>query len=124
VHLREPGQSAKKHSHRTKPARSGFTTVVWHAEHFASVETEVVRGSRKGAVDACVNVYPTARSPGSPEQDSPQSINAQAGIVALTDDGHCVQNHELMPRALEYAPNVRPGGDGSLQDYNLVAKGS
>ena len=27
----------------------------------------------------------------------------KAGIVALTDDGHCVQNHELMRRALEYA---------------------
>ncbi|MEN9900723.1 MAG: Dihydroorotase, partial [Pseudomonadota bacterium] len=28
---------------------------------------------------------------------------AKAGVLALTDDGHCIQNNDLMRRALEYA---------------------
>ena len=30
-----------------------------------------------------------------------------AGVVAITDDGHCVQNNELMRRAMEYCADVR-----------------
>ena len=35
-----------------------------------------------------------------------QGALAQAGVVAITDDGHCVQNHELMRRAVEYARSI------------------
>jgi dihydroorotase len=38
----------------------------------------------------------------------------QAGVVAITDDGYCVQNNELMRRALEYARDVRFAGAGPL----------
>jgi dihydroorotase len=47
----------------------------------------------------------------------------KAGIVALTDDGHCVQNHELMRRALEYARMFGLVIMDHCQDYNLVGKG-
>ena len=42
------------------------------------------------------------------EELAPIGSLKQAGVVALTDDGHCVQNHEVMRRALEYAAHVRP----------------
>ena len=30
----------------------------------------------------------------------------KAGVIAITDDGHCVQNNDLMRRACEYAKDV------------------
>src|SRR5207245_11639076 len=47
----------------------------------------------------------------------------QAGVVAITDDGHCVQNHELMRRAVEYARMVGLPVLDHCQDYNLVGNG-
>jgi dihydroorotase len=43
----------------------------------------------------------------------------KAGIVALTDDGRCVQNHEVMRRALEYARMFGLVVMDHCQDYNL-----
>src|SRR6185295_19420122 len=37
------------------------------------------------------------------EELAPIGSLKQAEVVAITDDGHCVQNNELMRRALEYA---------------------
>nr|MBA2241809.1 dihydroorotase [Chthoniobacterales bacterium] len=48
---------------------------------------------------------------------------AQAGVVAITDDGHCVQNNELMRRAVEYARMVGVPVLDHCQDYNLVGNG-
>jgi dihydroorotase len=47
----------------------------------------------------------------------------QAGIVAITDDGHCVQNHELMRRAVEYARMFDLAVLDHCQDYNMVGNG-
>jgi dihydroorotase len=46
-----------------------------------------------------------------------------AGVVALTDDGHCIQNHELMRRALEYATMFDLPVMDHCQDYSLVSDG-
>jgi len=43
--------------------------------------------------------------------------------VAITDDGHCVQNNELMRRAVEYAKMFSLPVLDHCQDYNLVADG-
>ena len=48
---------------------------------------------------------------------------AQAGVVAITDDGHCVQSHEVMRRAVEYARMVGVAVLDHCQDYNLVGNG-
>src|SRR5205823_1971530 len=42
---------------------------------------------------------------------------------AITDDGKCVQNHELMRRAVEYARMVGVPVLDHCQDYNLVGNG-
>jgi dihydroorotase len=47
----------------------------------------------------------------------------QAGIVAITDDGHCVQNHETMRRAVEYARMFELPVLDHCQDYSLVGDG-
>ena len=114
VHFREPGQSAKETiaSGARAAAAGGFTSVVsWIQE--------------KAAKEAVVNVYVTgAITKGiAGEELAPIGSLKKAGIVALTDDGHCVQNHELMRRALEYAGMFGLVIMDHCQDYNLVGKG-
>jgi dihydroorotase len=57
------------------------------------------------------------------EQMAPIGSMAQAGIVAITDDGHCVQNHEVMRRAVEYARMFDLAVMDHCQDYNMVGSG-
>src|SRR6266704_1884985 len=77
------------------------------------------------ASGVCVNVLPTgAISKGlAGEELAPIGLLAQAGVVAITDDGHCVQNHELMRRAVEYARMVGVPVLDECRDYNLVGSG-
>ena len=44
-------------------------------------------------------------------------------MVAITDDGHCIQNHELMRRACEYARMFGLPVMDHCQDYSLVTDG-
>jgi dihydroorotase len=44
-------------------------------------------------------------------------------VVALTDDGHCIQNNEVMRRALDYARMFDLLTLDHCQDYNLSAGG-
>jgi len=57
------------------------------------------------------------------EELAPIGSLAQAGVVAITDDGHCIQNHEVMRRAVEYARMVNLPVLDHCQDYNLVGNG-
>jgi dihydroorotase len=79
----------------------------------------------KARAEACVNVFPTgAITKGlAGEELAPIGSMRKAGIVALTDDGKCVQNHEVMRRALEYAGMFNLTVMDHCQDYNLVGKG-
>ena len=57
------------------------------------------------------------------EELAPIGSLKQAGVVAITDDGHCVQNNELMRRALEYAQMFDLPVMDHCQDYSLVSDG-
>ena len=72
-----------------------------------------------------MNVLPTgAISKGlAGEELAPIGSLAQAGVVAITDDGHCIQNNELMRRAVEYARMFGVPLLDHCQDYNLVGHG-
>jgi dihydroorotase len=72
-----------------------------------------------------VNVYVTgAITKGiAGEELAPIGSLKQAGVVAITDDGKCVQNNELMRRALEYAKMFNVPVMDHCQDYNLVSDG-
>ena len=129
VHLREPGQSAKETiaTGTRAAAAGGFTSVVCMpntspAVDNPSVVTWILEKARNEAV---VNVFPTgAITKGlAGEELAPIGSMHKAGIVALTDDGRCVQNHEVMRRALEYASMFGLVVMDHCQDYNLVGKG-
>lgn len=129
VHLREPGQSAKETiATGTKcAAAGGFTSVVCMPNTSPSVDNASVVTwiLEKAKAEAVVNVFPTgALTKGiAGEELAPIGAMHKAGIVALTDDGHCIQNHEIMRRACEYARMFNLAVMDHCQDYNLVGKG-
>jgi len=129
VHLREPGQSAKETiaSGSKAAAAGGFTTVVCMPNTSPSIDSASVVSwvLEKARAEACVRVLATgALSKGiAGEEMAPIGALKKAGVVALTDDGRCIQNHELMRRALEYAKMFGLVVMDHCQDYSLVGKG-
>src|SRR5688572_10866154 len=129
VHLREPGQSAKETiATGTKAAAAGgFTSVVCMPNTSPSIDSPSVVAwvQDKAAAEGCVNVFVSgAITKGiAGEELAPIGSLKKAGVVALTDDGHCIQNHELMRRALEYARMFDLVVMDHCQEYNLVGKG-
>ncbi len=129
VHLREPGQSAKETiaSGAKAAAAGGFTTVVCMPNTSPSLDSASVVTwiLEKARAEACINVLPTgALTKGiAGEELAPIGALKKAGVVALTDDGRCIQNHELMRRALEYAKMFGLVVMDHCQDYSLVGKG-
>jgi dihydroorotase len=129
VHLREPGQSAKETiATGTKAAAAGgFTSVVCMPNTSPSIDSPSVVAwvQDKAATEGCVNVFVSGAITKSiaGEELAPIGSLKKAGVVALTDDGHCIQNHEVMRRALEYAGMFDLVVMDHCQDYNLVGKG-
>ena len=129
VHLREPGFSHKEtiESGARAAAVGGFTTVVCmpNTSPVPDNPSTIAWIKDRAAVSACVNVLPTGAISKdlAGEELAPIGSLAQAGVVAITDDGHCVQNHEVMRRAVEYARMVGVPLLDHCQDYNLVGNG-
>jgi dihydroorotase len=129
VHLREPGFGWKEtiESGARAAAAGGFTTIVCmpNTSPVADSPSTIAWIKDRAAEIACVHVLPTgAISKGlMGEELAPIGSLAQSGVVAITDDGRCVQNNELMRRAVEYARMVGLPVFDHCQDYNLVGNG-
>jgi dihydroorotase len=129
VHLREPGFGHKEtiESGARAAAAGGFTTIVCmpNTSPVADTPSTIAWIKERAVAAACVNVLPTGAISKniSGEELGPIGSLAQAGVVAITDDGHCIQNNELMRRAVEYARMVGVPVLDHCQDYNLVGNG-
>ena len=129
VHLREPGFGHKETiaSGTRAAAAGGFTTIVCMPNTSPAADNPAtIAWIMDRAVEAgCVNVLPTGAISKNIAGEELASIGSlgRAGVVAITDDGHCVQNHELMRRAVEYARMVELPVLDHCQDYNLVGNG-
>src|SRR5256886_667707 len=129
VHLREPGQSAKETiaTGTAAAARGGFTSIVCMPNTSPVIEDAGTVGlirekaQREGVVNVFVTGAVTKNIAG--EELAPIGSLKQAGVVAITDDGHCVQNNDLMRRALEYAKMFDLPIMDHCQDYSLVTDG-
>src|SRR5438105_3928322 len=129
VHLREPGQVAKETiaSGTAAAARGGFTSVVCMPNTSPAIDNAGTvalireRAERSGVVNVFITGAITKGLAG--EELAPIGSLKRAGVVAITDDGHCVQNHELMRRALEYARMFNLPVMDHCQDYSLVSDG-
>jgi len=129
VHLREPGQSHKETmaSGTRAAAAGGFTTIVAMPNTNPSADSAatITWIKEKAAREACVNVLCTgAITKGlKGEELAPVGSLFNAGVVALTDDGHCIQNNEIMRRAVEYARMFSLTVMDHCQDYSIVGDG-
>ena len=109
VHFREPGQTHKEtiETGSRAAAAGGFTSVVCMpntapvADNAGTIQ--LIKDS--AARSACVHVYPTGCITVGMKGQALAPIGSlkRAGVVAITDDGDCVQSNELMRRACEYA---------------------
>jgi len=109
VHFREPGQTHKETigTGSRAAAAGGFTTVVCMpntapvADNAGTIQlmNDVIRR------DAVIRVHPTGCITVGMQGASLAPIGSlkRAGVVAITDDGDCVQSNDLMRRAVEYA---------------------
>jgi len=129
VHLREPGFAHKETiaSGARAAAAGGFTTVVCmpNTAPVADNPSTIAWINDRALQTSCVHILPTGAISKdlAGEELAPIGSLAQAGVVALTDDGHCVQNNELMRRAVEYAAMFDLPVLDHCQDYGLVGNG-
>lgn len=129
VHFREPGQSHKETiaSGSRCAASGGFTSVVCmpNTSPVADNPATISWIQERAASTALVNVFCTgAITRGlAGEEMAPIGALANAGVVALTDDGHCVQNHGVMRRAVEYARQFGLPVMDHCQEATLSADG-
>ncbi|TAL06168.1 MAG: dihydroorotase [Verrucomicrobia bacterium] len=129
VHFREPGQTAKETiaTGTAAAVRGGFTSVVCMPNTSPSIDNAAAvalvheRASQHGVVNVFVAGAITKGIAG--EELAPIGGLKRAGVVAITDDGHCVQNNELMRRACEYAKMFDLPLMDHCQDYSLVTTG-
>jgi len=109
VHFREPGQTHKETiatgSHCA--AAGGFTTVVCMPNTSPPADNAGTIQFIHDAIrrDAVVKILPTGCITAGMKGQALAPIGSlkRAGVVAITDDGDCVQSNELMRRACEYA---------------------
>src|SRR4051794_33436073 len=129
VHFREPGQTAKEtiSTGTRSAARGGFTSVVCMPNTSPAIDSPstVALIDERAQASGMVNVYVAgAITKGiAGEELAPIGSLKKAGVVAITDDGHCVQNNDLMRRALEYAKMFELPVMDHCQDYALVSDG-
>lgn len=134
VHLREPGGKDKEtiKTGTMAAAAGGFTTIVAmpNTSPLADNASTIEYIKTHCEESAYVNVLPSGCiSKGSEGTEmSPIGGLKKAGIVAVTDDGKCVQNNELMKHVLIYSktfkiPVLDHCQDAFLAEGGLVAEG-
>lgn len=126
VHFREPGQTHKEtiETGSRAAAAGGFTTVVCMPNTAPVADTAGTIQLIKDSIarTACVKVYPTGCITVGMKGQALAPIGSlkRAGVVAITDDGDCVQSNELMRRALEYAKMFDLPVMDHCQDHSMT----
>jgi dihydroorotase len=129
AHLRDPGQTHKEDikSGTQSAAKGGYTLVCAMpntdpvTDNIASVEYIQLRAKEYGSVRVYVIGALTKHSLG--EEISEMATMKSGGIVAVSDDGKCVQNARLMLSCLRYAANFDIPVIIHPEDYALAGKG-
>jgi len=129
AHLRDPGQTYKEDivSGTRSAAKGGFTAVCAMpntepvTDNIASVEYIQLRAKELGSARVYVVGALTKKSAG--EEISEMATMKSGGIVAVSDDGKCVQNARLMLSCMRYAANFEIPVIVHPEDYALAGKG-
>ena len=129
VHLRQPGKTDAEtiRTGTMAAAAGGFTSIVAMpntspvADNAGAIQYLKEYAVREGMV----HVLPCgALSKGLEGNEmAPVGTLKSAGVVALSDDGKCIQNHELMRHVVEYASQFRLPVLDHCEDYVLASEG-
>ena len=128
-HLRDPGHTYKEDipTGMKSAAKGGFTSICAMpntdpvTDNIASVEYIQLRAKEHGYARVYVIGALTKQSKG--EEISEMATMKSGGIVAVSDDGKCVQNARLMLSCLRYASNFDIPVIVHPEDYALAGKG-
>lgn len=129
AHLRDPGQTYKEDlvTGTKAAAKGGFTTVCAMpntdpvADNIATVEYIKRKAKDLGYCKVHVIGALTKKSEG--KEIAEIATMLEGGIVAVSDDGKCVQNAKLMLNAMRYTSNYDIPVIVHAEDYNLAGKG-
>ena len=129
VHLRDPGQTYKEDivSGTRSAARGGFTSLCAMpntdpvVDNIATVDYIQRRAKDLGSAKVYVIGAMTKKSEGL--EISEMATMKSDGIVAVSDDGKCVQNAKLMLNCMRYATNFGLPLIVHAEDYNLSGSG-
>ena len=109
VHLREPGQTHKEDiaTGTQAAAAGGFTSIVCMPNTTPAIDNPSVVKAIQATAEkhSPINLYVSGTITLNREGKDLAPIGAlkDAGVVAITDDGDCVQDNGVMRKALEYA---------------------
>lgn len=126
VHFRFPGQIHKEtiRSGTCAAAAGGFTSVVCMPNTKPTADTPGTIQFIKDAIkrEGIVNVFPTGciTKGTRGEALAPTGSLNNAGVVAISDGGKCVQNNGLMLRAVQYAKMFGITVIDHCEDYDLT----
>lgn len=129
AHVREPGEEDKEDIETASRAAAGggFTSIcampnTLPVNDNRGVTEFIVAEAKKRAI---VNIFPIAAiSLGlRGEELTDMADLMSAGAVAFSDDGRCIQNNQLMRRALEYANFLGAILIDHCEDFNLSQDG-
>lgn len=129
AHLRDPGHTYKEdiQSGTKSAAKGGFTSICAMpntnpvTDNIASVEYIQLRAKEFSIARVYVIGALTKQSKG--EEISEMATMKSGGIVAVSDDGYCVQNARIMLSCLRYAANFDIPVIIHPEDYALAGRG-
>ena len=126
VHFREPGQTHKETigTGSRAAAAGGFTSVICMPNTSPVADNAGTIQYMKDVIarDAVIKVYPTGCITVGQKGQALAPIGSlrRAGVVAITDDGDCVQSNDLMRRAVEYAKMFDLPVMDHCQDHSMT----
>lgn len=129
THLRDPGQTHKEDivTGTAAAAKGGFTTICVMPNTYPVVDNiATVEYIQRKAADLgkCKVKVIGAMTKGSEGKEiSEYAIMKEGGIVAVSDDGGCVQNAKLSQNCMKYAYNFDLPVIVHAEDYNLAGSG-
>ena len=135
VHLREPGFEYKEdiQSGTKAAAAGGFTTIVAMPNTNPAIDSVETLNLLNSSINklSLVNTLPTAcltRNRKGMELTDVIKLKNETNIVALTDDGDCIQDDELMLKAMELASQANLSiidhcEDMAINNNGVIRKG-
>ncbi|HUT03349.1 MAG TPA: dihydroorotase [bacterium] len=129
VHFREPGREDAEtiKTGMMAAAAGGFTSVITMPNTFPANDNQstTLFILQQAARSGLVHIFPAGAITRDRKGESLAEIGemAEAGIVAVTDDGNCVSNSMMMRHALEYASDFKVRVLSHSEDTTLSAGG-